>query len=347
MKAWRRGGSLGLAAATVGVMILTVGGVARGQNTIGGDTFDPGEADFVQKQIGTGAGFQFSDDFYLANGLDPDVMRADMVVHPNAFFRECPTPDTCSPGHPVKFDTPPDDRFATARIFVHNMGFNAAGEKLFYPDPPTFFFEEAFQNEETKNLTNRSFVFIFPRTRRPDRPISGVGPNAFPFFCDPDEWSFRPLSPDPCNRRQDNIFDTGNGYLTDNPLQLWRIVFLNWDGPDIDSPQCQAKIAELKARNGEDEEGNPILTSTREVLDVAGPDLIAGFGPNEMLLPNAFADGLGASGVPNPDPRNDIPGVEPDEGGQVCVTIRTRRQVDGLGMVASAENPLDGPPFVV
>ena len=58
----------------------------------------------------------------------------------------------------------PDDRFLDdTRIRVHNMGTNAAGEMLFYPDPPAFFFESAFLDQETKDLTNGSFVFLFPR----------------------------------------------------------------------------------------------------------------------------------------------------------------------------------------
>ena len=196
----------------------------------------------------------------------------------------------------------PDNRFIDdTRITLHNMGTNAAGEMLFYPDPPSFFFESAFLNQETKDLTNRSLVFIFPRTVEQPNPVAGCNGNPLPNDL---------LAPGPCNRRQDNIFDTGNGYLTANPLQLWRIMFVTWDGPDVETPQCQAKIAELIARNGADTEGTPVLLSLREVLDVAGPDVIAGQGAEQVLLTGV----LPASGLPNPDPRNDLPGVEPGGG---------------------------------
>ena len=67
-------------------------------------------------------------------------------------------------------------------------------------------------------------------------------------------------------------------------------------------------------------------------------------GADQVVVPNVIP---GAHGLPNPDPRNDIPGVEPAPGGQVCITVRTRRQVDPIGNVASPQNRLDGPPFVV
>jgi hypothetical protein len=159
------------------------------------------------------------------------------------------------------------------------------------------------------------------------------------------------LDPGPCNRRQDNIFDTGNGYLTQNPLQLWRIMFVTWDGPDVETPECQAKMAELAARNGLDTDGTPLFKRVREILDVAGPDVIGGQGANEVVLANVLG---GAHGLPNPDPRSDIPGVAFEEKGQICVTVRTRRQDDGNGNPARPDNPLtaqnealDGPPFVV
>jgi hypothetical protein len=333
-----------MAGATVGMVALGLGQSVRGQNTIGGDAFVPGQADFVQSgsQVGRGPGFQFSDAFYTANGINPEVLRQQEQApfgNPlapsrfGAFFRQA----TDAGAVP---DVPPDDRFSDARIRVHNMGFNAAGEMLFYPDPPAFFFGDAFMNAETRDVANRSLVFLFPRTKPANQAIPGCPPEPRPAFS-PDL-----LDPHPCNRRQDNIFDTGNGYLTQNPLQLWRIVFVTWDGPDINTHECQTKIAELTERNGLDLEGTPILKRVRDVLDVAGPNMIAGQGSEAVLLPNELGHALKASGVPNPDYRLDIPGVEAYPGGQACVTVRTRRQESG-GLPASKENRLDGPPFVV
>lgn len=338
MRRWRTM-RFSLAACTLAAWVA---GGAQAQNTIGGDTFLAGEADYVQSgsAVGTGPGYQFSDEFYAAHGIDAQEMRnqENGATGPSRFgaFYRGPGDAFTGPGEAS------DPRFIDdTRIRIHNMGFNAAGEMLFYPDPPAFFFESAFLNQETKDLTNRSFVFIFPRTVDQPNPVVGCGGNPLPGDL---------LDPHPCNRRQDNIFDTGNGYLTSNPLQLWRIMFVTWDGPQVDTPECQAKMAQLAERNGYDTEGTPLLRTVREVLDVAGPDVIAGQGDDEVVLPSA----LPAAGLPNPDPRNDIPYVEPHEGGYACVTVRTRRQEDGFGNPARPNDPLtaenealDGPPFVV
>lgn len=323
-------------------LLVALGGLAQAQNTIGGDAFEAGAADFTQGGSGVGSGpaFQFSDEFYRANGLDPAELRnqeqgANAPSRFGAFYRGEGDVGTAAGGAP-------DGRFIrNTRITIHNMGFNAAGESLFYPDPPAFFFESAFLGEETKELTNRSFVFLFPRTVDQPNPVAGCDGNPLPNDL---------LNPAPCNRRQDNLFDTGNGYLTANPLQLWRIMFVTWDGPDVETQACQAEMGSLAARNGIDTEGTPTLSTVAEVMRVAGPDVIAGQGDNEVLLSGV----LPASGLPNPDPRNDIPGVEPTDGGEVCVTVRTRRQQDLFGNPSRPDDPLtddnealDGPPFVV
>lgn len=323
-------------------LFLLLAGQAHAQNTIGGDTFNPGQADFPQSgsEVGRGPAFQFSDEFYRANGIDPVELRnqesgATAPSRFGAFYRGQGDVGTAA-------GTALDARFINdTRITIHNMGYNAAGETLFYPDPPAFFFESGFLDEETRDLTNKSFVFIFPRTVEQANPVAGCDGNPLPNDL---------LSPAPCNRRQDNIFDTGNGYLTHNPLQLWRIMFVTWDGPDVETPACEAEMASLAERNGTDTEGTPILSSVAQVFRVAGSDVIAGQGANQVVIPGV----LPARGLPNPDPRGDIPGVEPDERGEVCVTVRTRRQEDLFGSPAKPDNPLtaenealDGPPYVV
>jgi len=322
--------------------LLAAGSLAHAQNTIGGDVFAPGQADFTQSgsQVGRGPGFQFSDAFYAANGVNAQDIRnqergATAPSRFGAFYR--------GPGDAfVASGTAPDSRFRNnTRIRLHDMGFNAAGEMLFLPDFPALFFESAFTDPNAQGGADFSFVFFFPRTRDYASQVPG---------CNGARTSFDLLDYTACNRRQPPVFDTGNGYLTFNPLQLWRFLFVTWDGPDVNTPQCQAKMAELAARNGRDTDGTPILTRIREIADVSGPDVIAGQGANETVLP--FENFLG-TGLPNPDPRNDIPGVAPQPGGQVCVTVRSRRHVDSLGNPARPDDPLtaknealDGPPYV-
>ena len=85
LSAWRLATS---SVATLGALLM-LGGGALAQNTVGGDVFSPGEGDFVQtgSAVGSGPGFQFSDEFYFANGIDPVEMRNQEVgaVAPSRF----------------------------------------------------------------------------------------------------------------------------------------------------------------------------------------------------------------------------------------------------------------------
>jgi hypothetical protein len=308
--------------------------------------FAPGVADFHQggHRIGVGPPLQFSDDYYAQNGIDAVEIRAQAAEVPagppfNAGF------SLPGQGPWVEYQTG-DPRFANvagtgtgARQRVFNMGYNAAGEKLFYPDPPAFFFESAFLTEEARMIADRSRVFIFPRQKVPQRTAVGAmfpdGSLGNPFFCpgldnpdrfeelygpgDPEEvFPFNDFNPAPCNRRQDNLFDTGLGYLTSNPLALWRLVSVTYDGPDVDDPECVALMDALAARNGFDEDGTPLIKTTAEVRDLEY--------------------------TPAADPT--VPGGVPNPGGKRCVTLKPRPTHNANGP-ASPTNPIEGPPWVV
>jgi len=332
----------GLIGVAVSVLVVAFFGTAYAQDQEGVlvPPFAAGEADFHQggDTIGVGPPLQFSDEYYLQHGIDPVEIRnqaAEVPAGPpnNAGFA---LPGV-GPWEPYETDDP---RFANvagtgmgARQKVFNMGFNAAGEKLFYPDPPAFFFETAFLNEETRELADRSIVYIFPRQEFPERRIVGVAPAGAgpgnPFICpandDPDfdeAWPngfpFPQLNPAPCFRRQDNLFDTGLGYLGNNPLALWRITFVAYDGPDVNDPECQALMADIEARNGLDEDGTPLIKRTAEVKALASTP------PGNPTVPD---------GVATP-------------GGKQCVTLNQRATENENGP-ASPTNPIDGPPWIV
>src|SRR5262249_35561124 len=58
--------------------LLAARGVAHAENPMGGDVFAPGQADFTQSgsKVGRGPGFQFSDAFYAANGVNAQDIRS-------------------------------------------------------------------------------------------------------------------------------------------------------------------------------------------------------------------------------------------------------------------------------
>ena len=61
-----------------------------------------------------------------------------------------------------------------------------------------------------------------------------------------------PLSPALSNRRQDNVFDTRNGYFQANPLGLWTAVFVSYTAAGLDPSNavCAQALGVLRAKNG-------------------------------------------------------------------------------------------------
>ncbi len=176
--------------------------------------------------------FDFSNRFYLENGLDPS--KFNTRIHPDdANAKSAPSPD--------KFHN-------RTQILEINGGFDAAGQLLYYPAPPANFFEEAFTDnaagELAREVANEFRAFLFPRR-------------------DGD-----PLSPALPNRRHDNIFDTSSGYLTDNPLGLWRITFPRYTDAALNTPEGQAKLEEIRALNGTDLDGTPIIKRLSEIKEL-------------------------------------------------------------------------------
>ena len=174
------------------------------------------------------AAFDFSDDFYRANGLNPDAI-VDRLVGQDARS---------------VVETSPDADFADVRIVETTGGFQHNGNLFYYPVngkvmPNTFTNDAA--GEAARQIADDFVAYIFPKA------------------------GGEPLKPAAPNRRQDNIFDNRNGYFSNNPLGLWILTFVSWDGPNITDPDCQEFMDELADRNGTDLDGTPILKKVGEI----------------------------------------------------------------------------------
>ena len=184
--------------------------------------------------------FDFSDQFYRANGINPDAIGE----RAGSFLR--------NPAHWVvdNSNTDPDRR--NFRILETTGGFNNSGSLIYYSImgtvvPSTFTNDDA--GARAQEIANSFRAFLFPKTlRNPD--------------CSPGNVI---LSPAPPNRRQDNIFDTRNGYFSNNPLGLWILAFVVYTQkaftPTPFGCQLTPKLAEIAAKNGTDLDGTPILTT--------------------------------------------------------------------------------------
>ena len=183
--------------------------------------------------------FDFSDAFYLSNGINP----LNLITHVDG---TCPAGDKPSCSVVDNSNTDPNRR--NIRVLSTTGGFDADGNVLYYnifgrvPSPSTFTNDSAGQ--KAMQIANFFSAYHFPKA------------------------SGDPLSPELPNRRQDNVFDTRNGYNVANPLGLWTLVFISYTPAAFNTPEGQATLAQLAAKNGTDLDGTPILKKAIEVDDL-------------------------------------------------------------------------------
>jgi hypothetical protein len=178
----------------------------------------------------SGPPFDFSNAFYLANGIDPTkiLSRVDGTAATGSVI------DT-SNTDPTRTDV---------RVLATTGGFNHEGNVLYYTingmvNPGTFTNDAAGQ---AARATAEFFTaYIFPKA------------------------SGDPFSPALSNRRQDNVFDTRNGYSIANPLGLWTAQFVSFTPAAFNTAAGQAALAHLAALNGTNLDGTPILKTAMEI----------------------------------------------------------------------------------
>jgi hypothetical protein len=179
----------------------------------------------------SGPPFDFSNSFYLANGINPSAIqqRIGTSSSASAFVVETSSPDA---NH---------DNF---RITETTGGFNHEGNVLYYTingfvNPNTFTKDAAGQ--QAQQIAEKFTAYIFPKA------------------------SGDPFSPALPNRRQDNVFDTRNGYSVANPLGIWTAQFVSFTAAAFNTSEGQATLAHLAALNGTDLDGTPILKTAMEI----------------------------------------------------------------------------------
>ncbi|MET0626389.1 MAG: hypothetical protein ABW250_25875 [Pyrinomonadaceae bacterium] len=75
------------------------------------------------------------------------------------------------------------------------------------------------------------------------------------------------------NKRQDNVFDTRDGYFSNDPLGLWVAVWVVYT-PKAFTSSGRKELDPIAATNGRDLDGTPILTSPSQIDGLASKGLI-------------------------------------------------------------------------
>src|SRR5215207_2930833 len=75
------------------------------------------------------------------------------------------------------------------------------------------------------------------------------------------------------NKRQDNVFDTRDGYFSNDPLGLWVAVWVVYT-PKAFTAEGRKELDPIAATNGRDLDGTAILTSPSQIDGLAAKGLI-------------------------------------------------------------------------
>ena len=75
------------------------------------------------------------------------------------------------------------------------------------------------------------------------------------------------------NKRQDNVFDTRDGYFSNDPLGLWVAVWVVYT-PKASTAEGRKELDPIAATNGRDLDGTPILTSPSQLDGLASKGLV-------------------------------------------------------------------------
>lgn len=223
------------------VLLVLAGVVAAGCEDAPSDALAPQAAITALSSGGGDASgdkspmFDFSDGFYRANGVDPSkvLIRVGTAARDSSAW----TID----------DSGEDPTRNDVRILETNGGYDNSGHRVFFTIngvllPDAFTADAAGQ--AARGIADSFRVFIFPRRQA--------------------DGSFN-LTVAPQDRRQDNVFDTRNGYFSNDPLQLWVIEFVMWTDKALNTPEGQARLAQLAAENGVSADGTPIITDASTV----------------------------------------------------------------------------------
>jgi len=188
--------------------------------------------------------FDFADAFYLQNGINP----ATILDRVNG---TCPLNDMPACSVVDNSNTDPDRR--NIRVLSTTGGFDHEGNPLYYNIfgmgmPNTFTNNAA--GRQAMGIANFFSAYIFPKA------------------------SGDPLSPSLSNRRQDNVFDTRNGYFEANRLGLWTAVFVSYTRAAFNTTKGRATLAQLAAKNGTNLDGTPMIRMAIEVDDLEKKGLV-------------------------------------------------------------------------
>jgi hypothetical protein len=190
--------------------------------------------------------FDFSDATYRANGIVPEkiVLRTGTPSRAGDFVFDGTNTDP-NRSNVRTIETTPGTTGSSGLTYANIQGvLNSAGFERDGAGTLTARGRVAFDTAESFR------VFIFPKASNGS-------------ILDP----FLP------NKRQDNVFDTRNGYFSNDPLGLWVAVWVVYT-PKAFTAEGKKELDPIAATSGRDLDGTAILTSPSQIDGLVSKGLI-------------------------------------------------------------------------
>ncbi len=171
--------------------------------------------------------YDFSDAFYLTNGVDPALLvnRVDGMD-----------------GVSVLEDAPPDEDHNNVRVLLTIPAYDHAGHAVYF-NAVSFLFAETFTDDavgrEAREIADAFPLYAFPVHDNPDIEI-------FP-------------------KRQEDVIDLRNGYFSNDPLGLWETVIVRFTDDAFTSPDGRRTLARLVWENGLSLDGTPVIKDAGDI----------------------------------------------------------------------------------
>lgn len=185
--------------------------------------------------------FDFSDAFYIANGINP----TQIIGRP-----------TGEGDGSVIDNTPNGPDFNNVRITAHAAAYDHSGHRIFFYVTGLLTLDSFLDNEagdEAFDIAESYDVYEFPKA---DAPLGSVFP-----------------------KRQDLIADLRNGYFSNDPLGIWRVRIIKYTDAAFNTPEGRDALADLAEDNGLDLDGTPIIKTVSEVESLKDDGFVSEFIP--------------------------------------------------------------------
>ncbi len=186
--------------------------------------------------------FDFTDQFYRANGVDPALLAGRMTGVP-----------------PVSIvDQSNDATRRDVRALLTIPAYDDSGDLVFFTVVSVITSADGFTDDdagrEARDIADEFPIFLFPSANAD--PNGGL------------------------SKRQQDVVELRHGYFSNNPLGLWRNVTVHFTDAAFNTADGRDALADLAARNGVDLDGTPIIKRVNDIDDLADDGYVSLTFPN-------------------------------------------------------------------